>query len=432
MADNMPPIIKMEDVNFWYNLGKPYELQALKNVNVEIKRGEYVAFFGPSGSGKTSILYLIAGIEPSQKGRIMINGRDIGKFNKKELAVYRQIGVGIIFQQFNLIPTLSVLNNVALPMTFLGIDIKTREKEAMKLLERLSIADLAPRLPHELSGGQQQRVGIARALANNPPIIIADEPLGNLDSENSKKVLAFLKELNEKDNRTIVMVTHEAWSLKDVRRIFYLRDGGVTKTEETTPQTVKESVSKELFGYMGKQMTPIENLSVAVSHLIMRGFSAEEASRFQFYLAQRLNQRIGVYEFKAILDKPFSQGGIGLWKQKATKVSQQVEDIISQRKQIDDIFQELQTNPEAPLASEVINVRQWLLKDYRGEVNELQAMRMDELLNERMRNIITPENFAKALSLPKSQFGVGLAIHTGQAMTEKLDLALEQQSLPKE
>src|SRR6185436_12920260 len=118
-----PPIIKMENVNFWYNQGKDYELQALKNVNAEIKRGEYVAFFGPSGSGKTSILYLIAGIEPSQNGKILINGRDIGKFNKKELAVYRQIGVGIEFQQFNLIPTLSVLNNVALPMTFLGIDV---------------------------------------------------------------------------------------------------------------------------------------------------------------------------------------------------------------------------------------------------------------------------------------------------------------------
>src|SRR5690349_8673592 len=103
MASSAEVIIKMENVNFWYNVGKPYELQALKDVNVDIKRGEYAAFFGPSGSGKTSILYLIAGVEPSQKGRIMINGRDIGKFNKKELAVYRQIGVGIVFQQFNLI-----------------------------------------------------------------------------------------------------------------------------------------------------------------------------------------------------------------------------------------------------------------------------------------------------------------------------------------
>ena len=124
-----PSIVKMEDVNFWYNLGKAYELQALKNINVDIKQGEYCAFFGPSGSGKTSILYLIAGVEPSQKGRILINGRDIGKFNRKELAVYRQIGVGIVFQQFNLIPTLSVLNNVALPMTFLGIEAKKKENK---------------------------------------------------------------------------------------------------------------------------------------------------------------------------------------------------------------------------------------------------------------------------------------------------------------
>jgi putative ABC transport system ATP-binding protein len=421
------PIIKMENVNFWYNLGKPYELQALKDINVEIKRGEYVAFFGPSGSGKTSILYLIAGVEPSQKGRILINGRDIGKFNRKELAVYRQIGVGIVFQQFNLIPTLSVLNNVALPMTFLGIEAKKREQEALRLLTRLDIADLAVRLPFELSGGQQQRVGIARALANNPPIIIADEPLGNLDSVNSKKVLAFMKELNEKDGRTIIMVTHEAWSLKDVRKIFYLRDGLITKTEEVEPQTVEESVSKELFGELGKQMSPSEVLSQSLSGMLLRGFSKEEVSRFQFYLTQRLNGRIGVYEYKNILDKPFREGGVGLWRQKVNNISNYVEDIISQRRRIEDIYAELQANPQSPLMSDIINMRNWILRDYKGKINELQALRLDELLNERLRNIITTEHFQKALNLPKSMFGVGLSLHTSQALAEKLNLAMERQ-----
>ncbi len=421
------PIIKMENVNFWYNVGKPYELQALKDVNVTINRGDYAAFFGPSGSGKTSILYLIAGVEPSQKGRILINGRDIGKFNKKELAVYRQIGVGIVFQQFNLIPTLTVLNNVALPMTFLGIEAKKREEEAARLLKRLSIEQLGQRLPFELSGGQQQRVGIARALANNPPIIIADEPLGNLDSVNAKKVLEFFKELNEVDGRTMIMVTHEAWSLRDVRKIIYIRDGVVTKIEETTPQNVEESVSKELFGMMGGQVSPSEQLSASLSGLLLRGYSSEEVSRFEFYLTQRLNNRIGVFEFKNILDKPYREGGVGLWRQKANNISTYVEDIITQRKHIEDIYLELQHNPTNPLLSDVINMRNWLLKSYNGQVDELQALRLDELINERLRNIITTPHFQKALNLPKSHFGVGLSMHTSQALAEKIDLALEKQ-----
>ncbi|MBX4200605.1 ABC transporter ATP-binding protein, partial [Candidatus Parcubacteria bacterium] len=189
--------IKLEHVDFWYNQTKSYKQQALKDINIEIERGEYVAFFGPSGSGKTTLLYLISGVEPAQQGKILINGRDISKFTKQELAIYRQIGVGIIFQQFNLIPNLTVLNNVALPMSFLGISQEKRLQEANNILKRLAIDHLAHRFPDELSGGQQQRVGIARALANNSPIIIADEPLANLDSENSKKVLEFLRELNQ-------------------------------------------------------------------------------------------------------------------------------------------------------------------------------------------------------------------------------------------
>ena len=294
-------------------------------------------------------------------------------------------------------------------------------------MTRLDIAELAPRLPFELSGGQQQRVGIARALANNPPIIIADEPLGNLDSVNSKKVLAFLKELNEKDGRTIIMVTHEAWSLKDVRKIFYLRDGMITKTEEVEPQTVEESVSKELFGEFGKQKSMSEVLSQSLSGMLLRGFSKEEISRFQFYLTQRLNNRIGVYEFKNILDKPFREGGVGLWRQKANTISNYTEDIISQRRKIEDIYAELTTDPASPLMNDIINMRNWLLQDYQGQINELQALRLDELVNERLRNIITTEHFQKALNLPKSMFGVGLSLHTSQALGEKLNLALEKQ-----
>ncbi|OGM93048.1 hypothetical protein A2333_01715, partial [Candidatus Wolfebacteria bacterium RIFOXYB2_FULL_49_7] len=174
----MEPIIKLQGINLYYDRGRPTEVWALKDVDLEINKGEYCAFFGPSGCGKTTILYVLSGMESERvsSGQVLINGRDIAKFTKRELAVFRQIGVGIVFQQFNLIPSISVLDNVALPMAFLGISLERRRAEAQKLLERLNIAPYAARLPAELSGGQQQRVGIARALANNPPIIICDEP----------------------------------------------------------------------------------------------------------------------------------------------------------------------------------------------------------------------------------------------------------------
>src|SRR3989344_9599669 len=217
----MEPLIKLTNINHWYDKGKPSEVWALKNINLEVEKGEYVAFFGPSGCGKTTFLYAISGIERVQEGKILVNGRNIGGLSDLELAIFRQTGIGIVFQQFNLVSSLSVLQNVALPMAFVGTSHEKAETEAAELLKRFGMHDFAHRLPHELSGGQQQRIGIARALANNPPIIIADEPLGNLDSVNAKNVMDILKELNEKDGRTIIMETHEPWSLKKVRKIIH-------------------------------------------------------------------------------------------------------------------------------------------------------------------------------------------------------------------
>ena len=227
------PIIDVEGLNFYYDYKLPTETYALKGVDLQVNQGDYVVFFGPSGCGKTTLVYLIGGIttEKSGTGKIMVNGADVLQLSREELAVFRQTGIGIIFQNFNLIPSLTVLDNVALPMTFVGVPQDKRREEARKILARLGMDIYAERYPMELSGGQQQRAGIARALANNPPIIIADEPLGNLDSENAEHVLKFLKELQEKDGRTVIMVTHEAWSVRDADKIIYMKDGGVVKVD---------------------------------------------------------------------------------------------------------------------------------------------------------------------------------------------------------
>ncbi|MFZ2832189.1 MAG: ABC transporter ATP-binding protein [Minisyncoccia bacterium] len=421
------PLVKLEDINFYYNRGKPSEVHALKNINLEIERGGYAAFFGPSGCGKTTLTYMIGGIETenADEGHILINGRDLRGLTKKELAVYRQIGVGIIFQQFNLLPSLTVLDNVALPMAFLGISVDYRRKEAMKLLDRFAMTKYAERFPSELSGGQQQRVSIARALANNPPLIIADEPLGNLDSENANRALEFLKELNEKDGRTIIMVTHESWSLRDARTVFYLKDGELIKTEQ--PEKRKElqkTLSEHLYKNLFPEMTTERLMAHSLSYMFMRGFSGDEIKRFEIFLSKRLEGAIDTDTFIDFLASPYKDGGVGLWKKRAQKIALVVEDIVEKRKTVEDIYKELEKDPETPLYEEVAKIRAWLLEEYHGTLSDVQIVRFDEAVEDRFRNIITPENFRQVLELPRKDFGVGLTSDTMRTVAERLETIL--------
>ena len=423
----MEPIIKLQGINLYYDRGRPTEVWALKDVDLEINKGEYCAFFGPSGCGKTTVLYVLSGMESERvsSGQVLINGRDIAKFTKRESAVFRQIGVGIVFQQFNLIPSISVLDNVALPMAFLGISLERRRAEAQKLLERLNIAPYALRLPSELSGGQQQRVGIARALANNPPIIICDEPLGSLDSENANKVLEFMKELNVKDGRTVIMVTHEAWSLRDARKIFYMKDGKILRVEEPKERgDVVQAVSKLMNQQLNSDMGEPQIMAKTLSDMLLRGYSVDEVKRFEFFLLQRLTDHIDGDVFREVLDRSYRNGGVGLWKGKAAKIAFLVEGIMEQRHTVEDIYTMLEKNPESPLIEEVQRMRKWLLEEYTGKVDEQQQLRLDELIAERLRNIITPKNFAQVLNLSKKQFGLGLSMRTANRIAEKFESIL--------
>lgn len=419
----MNPIIKLENIDFYYDRGKPSEVHALDNISLEIYPGEYISFFGPSGCGKSTILYVIAGVEKPDSGRTIVNGQDLMKFSEKEVAIYRQIGIGIIFQSFNLIPSIKVVDNVMLPMSFLGISIGKREKRAMEILDRLGISDLANRFPFELSGGQQQRVGIARALANDPPIILADEPIGNLDSANAQNVLELLKEFNQKDGKTIIMVTHEAWSLRDVQRIFYMRDGAITKVEAKKPETVERGAShyyKKLF----PELPNFEIRAKTIASLILRNYSQQEIKRFEFFLTKLFEGSINKDVFKMVLDRPYNSGGVGLWRQKAEKIADYVDEIMGEEKELDIIYQKLEKTPESPLREEIAKIRDWLLQGVRIKLTPLQTERLNEIVGERIRNIITAENFQKILDLPKEKGGIGLKVRTSLKLAEKLESLL--------
>jgi len=438
----MEPIIKLKNVSLWYEKGKPIEVQALKNITIDITKGDYVAFFGPSGCGKTTMLYAISGIDRFQEGTVLINDRDISMLTNQELAIFRQTGIGIVFQQFNLVPSLTVLKNVALPMLFVGISSEKSDIEARKLLERLNLTEYADRYPFELSGGQQQRVGIARALANDPPIIIADEPLGNLDSVNAKKVLEFLKELNEKDGRTIIMVTHEAWSLRDVKTIYHMKDGNITEVEHITPKTLADSIS----GHLNKQLFSVgsekeekkeekkpESISAhLLANFLLRGYSMDEINRFEFLVNERFDDKINSKEFHQLINKPYKDGGVGLWKKKAERVVEYLEEVIDQRKDIGDICRSIENKPEVSIFDEIQGIRKWLLEGYTGELSSDKIMALDQVISDRIRNFISKEQVVELLDLSTNKFGVGLSFRAAQTLSEKLELILEGILVKKE
>jgi len=429
----MEPIIRLKNISLWYEKDKPIEVQALKNITIDIKRGDYVAFFGPSGCGKTTMLYAISGIDRFQEGVLEINNKDISLLSNQELAIFRQTGIGIVFQQFNLVPSLTVLKNVALPMLFVGISSSKADIEARKLLERLDLIEYANRYPFELSGGQQQRVGIARALANDPPIIIADEPLGNLDSVNAKKVLEFLRELNEKDGRTIIMVTHEAWSLRDVKTIYHMKDGNVVEVEHVTRETIAGSISDRLnkqLASMGTEVAnkndiKVENVSAhLLANFLLRGYSQDEISRFESFVNERFSDKISKKEFHILANKPFKEGGVGLWKKKADRVTEYLEDVLSKKNEIDTICASIEKNPEVSIFDEVRDIRKWLLDGYTGKLDATEIMALDQVISDRIRNYIDREQVVELLDLSNNKFGVGLSFRAAQILAEKLELIL--------
>ncbi len=223
----MLSLLEANEVSKVYQMGST-SVAALDNVSMTIEEGEFVAIQGTSGSGKSTLLNMVGGLDHPTAGEVFFNAKPLGPFTKKEMARYRRYSVGMIFQNFNLIPTMSAEENVGLALAFGGLRGNQRRKRAEELLERVGLADRLTHRPSELSGGEQQRVAIARALANNPKVLLADEPTGNLDSTRAHELLALLREMVNKDRLTILMVTHDrelATSFAD--RILLMKDGKV-------------------------------------------------------------------------------------------------------------------------------------------------------------------------------------------------------------
>ncbi len=223
-------VVRIQDVKKIYRMGK-MEVAALNGVSVDISRGEFVSIMGPSGCGKSTLMHILGCLDRPTEGKIFLDEVDVGGLDDNQLADIRNKKVGFVFQTFNLLPKLNAIENIELPLIYAGISLEERRRRALELLELVGLKDRANHRPSELSGGQSQRIAIARALINNPSIILADEPTGNLDSKSGAEIIHLFKELNEK-GITLIMVTHDQDIGRNSKRIVRLKDGLIIEDEK--------------------------------------------------------------------------------------------------------------------------------------------------------------------------------------------------------
>lgn len=224
----------MDDLIVLKNLRKVYKMGdekiiALNSINLNIKRNEFVCLLGTSGSGKSTLLNMMAGLEKPTKGEIIINGHHLEKMNETQLTKFRQLNIGFVFQSYNLIPTLSAMENVSLGLTFKGVPKAKRDKMAKEMLENVGLGNRLHHKPSEMSGGQQQRVSIARAFVGKPKIVFADEPTGNLDTKTTFEVMDLITGMARENNQTLIIVTHDNEISSYAHRVVYIRDGNIEK-----------------------------------------------------------------------------------------------------------------------------------------------------------------------------------------------------------
>ena len=221
-------ILEVTNLSKTYGTGET-QVKALDNVSLSVESGEFVAIIGPSGSGKSTLLHILGGVDVPTSGSVVINGVDISNLDETELAIFRRRQIGLIYQFYNLIPILTVKENLTLPLLLDGR--KPDERVVDDLLKTLGLTERVNHLPNQLSGGQQQRVSIGRALINNPALMLADEPTGNLDSENSREIVSLLRKFNKENNQTVIIITHDERIAMSADRVISIEDGKITRDE---------------------------------------------------------------------------------------------------------------------------------------------------------------------------------------------------------
>lgn len=432
------PLVVIDKLRIIYNQGKSNEMRALEETNLAIYPHEYVIIFGPSGCGKSTLLYSISGLQRATYGTVSIKGRVISQMTEKEELALHQRDIGMIFQAFYLIPSLSILDNVCLPRVFLGQSPLQRKKDGLALLRRFGIAEQGDKMPSQLSGGQKQRVAIARSLANDPDMILADEPVGNLDSESAQNVLDILKELNEVDKKTVIMVTHNPEHLVYADRVIHMKDGRIIKEQVFKEKRNIIHKEKKMEDFLEDEPVPQENSELKLlmnsfknllpqqvdmllipfkakqllSHLLSE-LNEEQVSMAEAFLKELLFKNIDAMTLTKRLDLELEQGGAGWNRLRAQAFTKRVENILA-------VTQTLRTTPDEgalALADYVMNL-------FRVKLSPEEKLRLQAALRLRLESTIGQIELARKLDKPITQGGVGLRKDTVERITREVEIIM--------
>ena len=434
----MDPIIKIENLSLVYDLGKANETKALADITAEIYPKEYIVFFGPSGCGKSTLLYVIAAMQAQTSGTIFMHDKNLGKMTEKEVTDYRQSSISMVFQQYNLIPSLNVLDNVAIPQTFRDIGQQERNPKAQALLDRFGIGAFSTRLPTELSGGQQQRGSVARAPVNNTPIILADEPTGNLDSKSTQNVLDIFQELNEKDEKTIILVTHDPNQLQYAHRIFHMKDGRIIKQTINNQRTqlidsiareklikstsaVSSAIADILSVY--PELTESRLKAKAIVNYLISELDTQQLDRLERLVEDRLLGKISKDDFYAALDDPIEKGGAEMNVQSAKKIDRSIEALLAETDAIQKNIGVIDKDGKAKQRV-ISEIRSQLTAIVPSPLKDEQLGRLDACIAQRMAGAIDRNGFFENLDMAASHGGVGLRREVAEDMARRMEILL--------
>lgn len=432
---NTGSLIALRNLSVVYPEGD-HAMRALDTITLDIYPEEYVIFFGPSGCGKSTLLYTVAGLERPTEGEVLVGGRNLAAFTNADIVELHRRTVGMIFQAYYLISSLSVRANVALPQIFLGTPKAERIEYAERLLERFGIISQKGKVPTSLSGGQQQRVAICRSLMNNPPILLADEPVGNLDSKSAEEVMKLLLELNEKDKRTVVLVTHNPAHLIYGHRIFYMRDGKIIQEvrNDRRAQVRQDTVKPFRAEGLGEMLreTPHLDESDLKARLLVRYLTDQVDVDVEYNLMALLKRflrgDIDRPTFVAIVSEPLRTGGIGLYRPRAERLADDVTAVIGMSKYLKSHFGDFPRNYEK--YQELLErVSRYLILPSSAHFSEETTARLQSAIKGRLEGSLNKASFTDFLDLSHDEGGAGLNIRTAHTMARYLDLILIDYSL---
>jgi putative ABC transport system ATP-binding protein len=402
--------IQAENLVVTYNKGKSNEFNALNNINAEIYPREYIILFGPSGCGKSTLLYTVLGGNTPDSGHLYVKGEDIYAYTPAEMNRYQQATIGIVYQQFNLITSISVLDNVALPMIFLNRSTADRNARARELLRRFGIPDrLEDKTPVMMSGGQQQRVAVARSLVNDPEILLADEPVGNLDSISAEHVMDSFEEINEKDRKTVILVTHDAKYLPYAHRVFYMRDGLlrriVVNPEKTQVKRTKpgETIVTEIeqLARLYPYAEPIELKVKSIVNFTTQSIGFLQLERLEKAILNVLKGMMDEQMFIEVIGRGLSAGGAGLPPCMVTDVARKVFTLTSYARDVQRFREEVHNdNLFFHQQKFVDHLFLYLSEDLGVKSTDAQKQILRVAIADRISGISNADDFEERLVLP--------------------------------